>query len=150
MRRALVGSGLTVHLQGGRLFCLESVEDGRRLFQTKPDILIKDGGRVIQVIDTKWKRISPQIEDAKQGISQADVYQMMAYGQLYECEALTLLYPHHGELEATPGVTGTFVVPHSHRFLSAATIDISRKTGIKEALRQIASHNGADTFVAQT
>jgi len=150
MRRALVGSDLTVHLQGGRLFCLESVDDGRRLFQTKPDILIKDGARVVQVIDTKWKRISPQIEDAKQGISQTDVYQMMAYGQLYECEALTLLYPHHGELEATPGVTGTFVVPHSHRFLSAATIDISHKTGIKEALRQIASHHGANAFVAQT
>ncbi|MGR3370470.1 MAG: 5-methylcytosine restriction system specificity protein McrC [Sagittula sp.] len=53
------------------------------LFQTKPDILIRRGGTVTHVIDTKWKRISSRIDDPKQGVSQADVYQMMAYAQLY-------------------------------------------------------------------
>src|SRR3546814_6926144 len=38
--RALVGPGFTVSLQSGRLFCL-SADDGRGLFQTKPDILIR-------------------------------------------------------------------------------------------------------------
>lgn len=148
MRRALVGSGLIVHLQGGKLFCLESIDDGRRLFQTKPDIMIKDGDRVVHVIDTKWKRICPQTEDPKQGIAQSDVYQMMAYGQLYECGFLTLLYPHHSELAVAPGVTGTFSVPQSLQRLSAATIDISQGTGIKEALRQIACHHGLDATLA--
>src|SRR3546814_11674329 len=78
--RALVGTGFTVSLQSGRLFCL-SADDGRGLFQTKPDILIRRAGVVTHVIDTKWKRIAPRIDDPKQGVSQADVYQLMAYEQ---------------------------------------------------------------------
>lgn len=148
LRRAFAESDLTVHLQGGRLFCLESVEDGRRLFQTKPDILIKRGSQVVHVIDTKWKRISARIDDPKQGIAQSDVYQMMAYGQLYDCDALTLLYPHHVELRTTPGVTGSFVVPHRLQRLSAATVDISRVVGIKEALVEIAGHHASDKLFA--
>jgi 5-methylcytosine-specific restriction endonuclease McrBC regulatory subunit McrC len=41
------------------------------------------------VIDTKWKRISSRIDDPKQGVSQSDVYQMMAYAQLYSAPRLT-------------------------------------------------------------
>lgn len=137
MRRALAGSGLSVHLQGGRLFCLEAVDDGRRLFQTKPDILIKRGSQVVHVIDTKWKRVSARIEDPKQGISQSDVYQMMAYGQLYQCDALTLLYPHHGDLVTSPGIMGSYVVTPGQQCLSAATVDISCPAGVKGALRAI-------------
>ncbi|WP_294533625.1 hypothetical protein [uncultured Rhodoblastus sp.] len=42
-------------------------------------------------IDTKWKRISARIDDPKQGVSQGDVYQMMAYAHLYKAPRLTLL-----------------------------------------------------------
>lgn len=38
--RALTGTDFRVTLQGGRLFCLTSLEDARAVFQTKPDILI--------------------------------------------------------------------------------------------------------------
>ncbi len=31
-------------------------------------------------------------------VSQADVYQLMAYGRLYDCPNVMLLYPHHGDL----------------------------------------------------
>lgn len=77
-----MGSEFRVTLQGGRLFCLTSLEDERSVFQTKPDILVWRAGQVAQVIDTKWKRISARIDDPKQGVSQADVYQMMAYAHL--------------------------------------------------------------------
>lgn len=80
VRRALRGSGLKASLQGGRLYCLTDEETGRKVFQTKPDILIKCDGEVVHVIDTKWKRIAPRLDDPKQGVSQADVYQIMAYG----------------------------------------------------------------------
>lgn len=50
------------------------------------------------IIDTKWKRITPRIDDPKQGVSQADVYQLMAYGRLYDCSNVALLYPHHADL----------------------------------------------------
>jgi 5-methylcytosine-specific restriction enzyme subunit McrC len=85
-------------MQGGRLFCLiEEGDQGRLRFQTRPDIIIRDrqSNAPIAIVDTKWKHLSPAIEDAKHGVSQTDVYQMMAYGQLYTCPDLLLLYPHH-------------------------------------------------------
>ena len=39
--------------------CLSAQDSERGLFQTKPDILIRRGGTVSHVIDTKWKRIFP-------------------------------------------------------------------------------------------
>jgi len=52
------------------------------------------------VIDTKWKTISLNPEDKKRGVSQSDVYQMMAYARLYLCQEVMLLYPHHRGLGA--------------------------------------------------
>lgn len=137
MRRALSGSDLTVHLQGGGLYCLEATGDGRRLFQTKPDILVKRGKDVIHIIDTKWKRIAARIDDPKQGVSQADVYQMMAYGQLYRCSALTLLYPHHSNLGAEPGRLGAYRVASGGHGLFTASIDIIKPKEIGESLRSL-------------
>jgi 5-methylcytosine-specific restriction enzyme subunit McrC len=85
------------------LFCLiEEGEEGRRRFQTRPDIIVRtDRERApVAIVDTKWKRLSPALEDRKHGVGQADVYQMMAYGQLYGCTDLLLLYPHHTGLGA--------------------------------------------------
>jgi hypothetical protein len=56
------------------------------------------GIKPVLVVDTKWKRMAPRIDDPKQGISQGDVYQLMAYSQLYGCRDVMLLYPHHGDL----------------------------------------------------
>ena len=98
--RALAVSGLRVVAQGGHRNCLFEEEVGR--FRTKPDLIIRQGERVVMVIDTKWKRMTPQIDDPKQGVSQGDVYQLMAYSQLYDCPNVMLLYPHHGELPPDP------------------------------------------------
>jgi 5-methylcytosine-specific restriction enzyme subunit McrC len=125
IKRALRGSDMTVHLQGGGLYCLESLHDGHRTFQTRPDILIKRDGAVVQIIDTKWKRVSNRIDDPKQGVSQADVYQMMAYGQVYGCPNLTLLYPHHGALGPADGIIGRHRVGERHATLEMATIAVS-------------------------
>lgn len=95
-RRALHGSDLTVHSQGGLRHCLmEEGQNGKPRFQTTPDILIKREGKAAMVIDTKWKLIGRNPEDKKRGVSQADVYQMMAYARLYECRDVVLLYPHY-------------------------------------------------------
>ncbi len=98
-RRALRHSDLTVHSQGGLRYCLmEEGEGGSKRFQTTPDILIKRQGETVMVIDTKWKLIGRNPEDKKRGVSQADVYQMMAYARLYRCQEVMLLYPHHAGL----------------------------------------------------
>ncbi len=126
VKRALRGSDMTVHLQGGGLYCLESLSDGRRTFQTRPDILIKRGGAVLQIIDTKWKRIGTRIDDPKQGVSQSDVYQMMAYAKIYDCSNLTLLYPLHDALGPVNGIIGRHRVGERHGTLEMATLAVGQ------------------------
>lgn len=123
--RALAGTEFSVSLQGGRLFCLTSVEDDHPVFQTKPDILIRRAGQVVHVIDTKWKRISARIDDPKMGVSQGDVYQMMAYAQLYTAPKLTLLYPHHDGLGADEGVQARYRITGQQTLIETASIDVA-------------------------
>lgn len=137
LQRALCGSGLTVHVQGGRLFCLEDVSTKAQRFMTKPDILVKRGASVELIVDTKWKRLSARIDDPKQGVNQPDVYQMMAYGRLYHCSRLMLLYPHHAELNQPEGVTGSHRINGSDDQLETATIDVSTRQGLLERLRAL-------------
>jgi 5-methylcytosine-specific restriction enzyme subunit McrC len=123
-KRALRGTEWTVHTQGGGLFCLiEEDEGGRQRFQTKPDLLIKQG-RTVMVIDTKWKRIGRNPEDAKRGVSQADVYQMMAYARLYRCPEVMLLYPHHAGLGAQALNAAYRILPGKER-LRVASVDLA-------------------------
>jgi 5-methylcytosine-specific restriction enzyme subunit McrC len=128
LRRACAGSGIRVVAQGGRLFCLEEIDEnggcGPRRFQTKPDILLKRADRTVAVIDTKWKRLASYTDDPKHGVSQADVYQMIAYGRLYCCPRLLLVYPHHAGLGSVEGVQRAFRVAEGEERLSFATCDI--------------------------
>jgi 5-methylcytosine-specific restriction enzyme subunit McrC len=123
--RALAGTEFRVTLQGGRLFCLTSLDDDRAVFQTKPDILIWRAGQVAHVIDTKWKRISLRIDDPKLGVSQGDVYQMMVYAHLYKAPRLTLLYPHHDALGANEGVQAQFRITGQETVVETASLDVA-------------------------
>jgi len=137
LKRGLAGTDLRVVSQGGRLYCLQT-EDQRGLFQTRPDILIKRGDEVVQIIDTKWKRVAARVDDPKRGVSQGDVYQMMAYGELYRSSMLTLLYPHHAGLEVGDGVLTDHQITGGTKRLRVATVDISRMSGINERLAALA------------
>ena len=139
--KAIVGSGLSVKLQSGHKYCLVSQENEKSLFLTKPDILIYRGDELVHIIDTKWKRINRKIDDAKQGVSQTDVYQMMAYAQIYKCPRVTLLYPHHAGLSCEEGVLAGHDINidflEKKPSLHTATIDISTSDNIVERLRKI-------------
>jgi 5-methylcytosine-specific restriction enzyme subunit McrC len=135
--RALAETDLTVTLQGGRLFCLTAEESDGGLFQTRPDIIIRRAGVVTHVIDTKWKRISPRIDDPKQGVSQGDVYQMMAYAQLYRAPRLTLLYPHHPDLGNQEAVHSRHRVSGHEIILETASIDVADGTQVLHRIRRL-------------
>ena len=143
--RALAGSGMTVSLQGGRLFCLTTQDTQRGLFQTKPDILIRSRGVVTHVIDTKWKRISSRIDDPKQGVSQGDVYQMMAYGHLYGSPRLTLLYPHHGGLGDGEAIHSRHKITGHEMILETASVDVANGSMMLDRLRMLLR---GDSFAA--
>ena len=120
---ALANTDLSVSAQGGRRDCLFEGETGR--FQTRPDLIVRRDPRVALIIDTKWKRIT-RPDDPKQGVSQADVYQLMAYGQVYDCPNVVLLYPHHGALSHDP-IRRRYSIakPGAQEGLFVATLDVT-------------------------
>ena len=146
VRRSLIGTGLQATAQGGRLYCLEC-DDGSGLFQTRPDILIKQGTKVVQIIDTKWKRVGGSKDDRKDGISQADVYQMMAYSRLYKCPEMTLVYPHHSKLSLQKKLLSRNRIASSDTdWLEARVVDISASDRAREDVEEITARHHAMSF----
>lgn len=70
------------------------IHHGKPMFQLQPDLLIEQGSRR-WVLDTKWKRLSENKCERNYGLSQADFYQLFAYGQRYlgGRGELALIYP---------------------------------------------------------
>ncbi|KVR14074.1 2-keto-D-gluconate dehydrogenase [Burkholderia ubonensis] len=58
---------------------------GQDWFRLKPDLLVRDAGRDVFVLDTKWKLLDGLKSNGKDkyGLAQSDFYQLQAYGQSY-------------------------------------------------------------------
>ena len=89
-RQLLAGSKLRAQLSGQDL-CLHQE---RGMFRLKPDLLLDLAGQN-WVLDTKWKLLDAGAVSDKYGLSQADFYQMFAYGQKYLAGSgdMLLIYP---------------------------------------------------------
>lgn len=61
-------------------------------FRIRPDLVIKNEEKLI-VADTKWKVLNQYQSNKNYLISQADMYQLYAYGKKYNSENLILIYP---------------------------------------------------------
>jgi 5-methylcytosine-specific restriction enzyme subunit McrC len=84
-----------VHLQAAskRRWLLKDAH-GQGKFRLKPDVLISGDSDPPQLIlDTKWKRLLSDEVDSKNGIQQADMYQLYAYATRYQCGNNVLLFP---------------------------------------------------------
>ena len=91
---------------------------GGPAFLLKPDVALleqaagpgtdrgRGDGEVRFILDAKWKRLDPG--DRNHGVSQADVYQLFAYGKRYGCRQVALLYPR----------TAAFGEPLRYRFVA--------------------------------
>ena len=90
LRQETRGRGFQVRAQTPQHHLVQE-EGGSERFQLKPDITFNSDDRVFAILDTKWKILGGQ--RSKYGISQADLYQMIAYGTRYQCNKLTLIYP---------------------------------------------------------
>ena len=64
--------------------CLVAHED-QEWFRLKPDLLVKDGHTTLLVLDTKWKLLDAAKNNRREKyqLSQADFYQLYAYGHHY-------------------------------------------------------------------
>jgi len=137
MMRTAGPTGFHVKPQDASLYCLEAVgDDGRlvRRFQTQPDIVLRRHGETRLLIDTKWKRLASTIDDPKNGVAQADVYQMMAYARVHRSRNLLLLYPHHGGLGRPEGLISDHRITGSSDRLIVGTIDLLNRKAIAEKL----------------
>lgn len=67
--------------------------NGTGRFSLRPDLVIKLDGKVVGIVDAKWKRLDSASDVNKAGVSQSDLYQLLAYGHTYQCDQLTLAYP---------------------------------------------------------
>jgi 5-methylcytosine-specific restriction enzyme subunit McrC len=85
--RILCEGDLEVNLQH-RKFSL--FEEPTKSFYLQPDIILEKANKNI-VLDTKWKILD--LNSRNFGISQADMYQMYAYGKKYSAERVWLIYP---------------------------------------------------------
>ena len=62
------------------------------LFNLKPDLHITVDGKSV-IADTKYKIVYSDEKDPKKGISQSDLYQMLAYAVRFKVEEILLFYP---------------------------------------------------------
>ncbi|WP_339064485.1 McrC family protein [Teredinibacter turnerae] len=84
--------GLTLKTQGPRKYLAYREDIESKVFQMKPDIsLLNQAGQVVLIADAKWKVLED--DEKKLGVSQADMYQLSAYGARYMSNALALIYP---------------------------------------------------------
>ncbi|EAQ40499.1 McrBC 5-methylcytosine restriction system component [Dokdonia sp. MED134] len=68
--------------------------DQSKNFKLKPDLILEVNGKRI-IADTKYKMLNLSGNDPKNGISQNDLYQMVAYAIRLQCDHIILLYPDH-------------------------------------------------------
>jgi 5-methylcytosine-specific restriction enzyme subunit McrC len=127
LRRELWPKNLEVTAQGGLRYCLGEWRHGidcrANVFRSKPDLIIRRAGKIVAVIDTKWKRLPSDVLDAKAGVSQTDVYQLMAYARVFECDRLMLLYPN---VPGDPsGIRRSFGLANGRERLTIATLGLS-------------------------
>lgn len=66
--------------------------DEAKTFGLKPDLLLTIGNRSI-IADTKYKMVYAESNDSKKGISQNDLYQMVAYAIRFKVTDIKLFYP---------------------------------------------------------
>lgn len=98
--------GYRIVLQGPRQYLVSNDLNGQDVFAMKPDVTALRGQSVAWIMDTKWKQLS--LADSKEGVAQADMYQMYAYSNRYACPEVILLYPHHSRLGPEPGIRASY------------------------------------------
>jgi 5-methylcytosine-specific restriction enzyme subunit McrC len=66
--------------------------DENRTFNLKPDLWLKTKEKSL-IADTKYKIVYSNEQDPKKGISQNDLYQMLAYAVRFKVDEIILFYP---------------------------------------------------------
>lgn len=131
---AYFDSGCTLKTQAAKYSLVEE-HNGNTIFKLKPDLLILKDEKTVCVMDTKWKLLDASDRRNKYGISQADMYQLYAYGHKYlkdeDPKEVILVYPKTDKFEE-PLLPFHF---HKDKFtLKVVPFDLDKGVLIKERL----------------
>lgn len=66
--------------------------DEDKTFALRPDLILRTSDKQI-IADTKYKMVYDNPDDPKKGISQSDLYQVLAYAVRFKINEVVLLYP---------------------------------------------------------
>lgn len=134
--------GIRVVLQGPRNH-LALDEDRLPRFELRPDIaLFSSDQAIVGIIDTKWKRLDEAKSHA--GVSQADMYQMVAYGNTYASPRVTLIYPHHTELDGHAGVKRSYCLKaEPSKEIRIASIDLAELKTVPAQIEKVICYAGS-------
>ena len=83
---------LKITTQDRQHFLLTDLLLKQNKFRIRPDLVVRTS-EVLIVADTKWKIIDHNLSGKNYLITQADMYQLYAYGKKYESDHLILIYP---------------------------------------------------------
>ncbi len=83
---------LKITTQDRQHFLLTDLLLKQNKFRIRPDLVVRTS-EVLIVADTKWKIIDHNLSGKNYLITQADMYQLYAYGKKYESNDLILIYP---------------------------------------------------------
>ena len=89
----MVAPDWKVRTQESKRSLIDKNHKGNPEFRLRPDIVARRGAE-IRIMDVKWKRLDSA--RAHYNISQADLYQLYAYGKKYERETLGDTAPNPG------------------------------------------------------
>ncbi len=135
LRAALLGFDLEVKLQDARYHLVRAEGARSGLFRLRPDLVVTRGAAVVCVGDTKWKRLSPA--ERKLGVSQSDLYQMLAYANRYGCRRTWLIYPFGRQGGLEPAEGKVFGFEGSPTTVVIGAVCLARLQTVDEQLRQL-------------
>lgn len=123
------GEGSMLKMQVGGQVLVENHND-KSMFRLRPDLAVIRGKETLWVMDTKWKLLDSSKRAKNYGISQADMYQLYAYGHKFlddDKKQLMLIYPMNPKFtEVLP------VFTYEDGFtLWAVPFDVEKKTLVK-------------------
>lgn len=122
-----------LHLQGGPiahyLATTQSAEHTQPVFRVEPDLLLCHGAHTLLLLDVKYKVLDPR--DPRLGISQGDLYQMVAYAERYATQRVLLVYPQTADMDRP--VHRHFELQHAPRTIAVCTLDICQDLGTPAA-----------------
>tara|TARA_Y100000590_G_C15662168_1_gene993105 strand:- start:404 stop:1690 length:1287 start_codon:yes stop_codon:yes gene_type:complete len=108
LRNVAFRQGLKLREQGPQRYLAQKMIDKKSIFLMKPDITLLDKDDKPRVLlDTKWKLLDSK--DTKYGVNQADIYQIFAYAQQYECQNVVLIYPEHSNINDVSPIFKTVI-----------------------------------------